>query len=403
MRSLTTTEYAVLGLIAFGERSGYDLARGAERSVGAMWAPSHSQIYKVLPRLAALGCAKVRPVEQEARPDKALYSITRRGRQVLGAWVEAVEEEPAGGSSIFLMKIFFGWTGGPDAAVRQLDAYESWLRRRLARFETTAAGLADDEPLHSRLALDHALARASATLVWAAKARAQLAALVAVAAALALLVLVPTGSALDGCTPRAGDVSLRAADGVRLAGHVFGRGRVGVVLAHQSNGDVCQWAGYGRRLARLGYMPLAIDFRGHGGSASASFAASLRPGGDLGAAVRYLRTHGARKVYLLGASMGGSAVVVAGANVRPRVDGVVAVSAADYLLDAPRAAVRLRVPVLYVVGSRDPGAAVQSRRLFAATHERAKALAVYDDGRHGVDLVDGNAAARRRIEAFLSR
>ncbi|HEU5362463.1 MAG TPA: alpha/beta fold hydrolase [Gaiellaceae bacterium] len=403
MRPLTTTEHAVLGLIAFGERSGYDLARGAEWSVGAMWAPSRSQIYKVLPRLVALGCARVRAVEQETRPDKALYSITRRGRETLRAWVEEVEDEPAGGSSIFLMKIFFGWAGPPDAATRQLEAYEAWLRRRRARFETMAAGLPDDEPVHSRLALEHALGRISATLVWAASARARLAAVVAASLALVLLAASPNGSALDGCSPRAGDVAFRAADGVRLAGHVFGQGRVGVVLAHQSNGTTCQWSGYGRRLARLGYMPLALDFRGHGGSASASFAASLRLGGDLAAAVRYLRAHGARKVYLVGASMGGSAVLVGGANIRPPVDGVVAVSAADYLLDAPGAAARLRVPVLYLAGSRDPGAADQARRLFKATHERTKSLGVYDDWRHGVDLVDGNAAARSRVERFLAR
>jgi len=204
MRPLTTTEHAVLGLIALGERSGYDLARGAERSVGAMWAPSRSQIYKVLPRLVGLGCAKVRAVEQETRPDKALYSVTRRGREVLRAWVEAVEEEPSGGSSVFLMKIFFGWAGAPEAPVRQLDAYEDWLRRRFAQFEATAARLPDDEPVHSSLALEHALARISATLAWAAKARAALAALVAACLALALLTLAPSGSALDGCTAPAG-------------------------------------------------------------------------------------------------------------------------------------------------------------------------------------------------------
>jgi DNA-binding PadR family transcriptional regulator/dienelactone hydrolase len=401
MRRLTTTEYAILGLIAFGERSGYDLAQGAERSVGAMWAPSRSQIYKVLPRLVDLGCARVRAVEQETRPDKALYSITHPGRAVLRAWVEEVEEEPPNGASEFLMKIFFGWAGTPAAAVAQLDAYEAHLQRRLERYQVLRDQLPDDEPLHSRLAIDHALARLSATVGWADDARARLAALVVACLALALLVTVPRGAALDSCSPRKGDVSLRAADGIRLAGHVFGHGRVGIVLAHQSPGDTCQWTAYGQRLARLGYMPLALDFRGSGESATASFAASLRLGGDLAAAVRYLRAHGARKVFLVGASMGGAAVVQGGANIRPVVDGVVAVSASSYLIDARKWAPRLRAPVLYLAGSLDAGAADQSRQLFRATRERAKAIALYDDGRHGVDLVGGNRTARARIETFL--
>lgn len=401
MRQLTTTEYAILGLIAFGERSGYDLARGAERSVGAMWAPSKSQVYKVLPRLVGLGCARARAVEQQTRPDKALYSITRRGREVLRAWVEEVEEEPAAGASMFLMKIFFGWAGAPDAAVAQLDAYEAHLRRRLELFGRLGDALPDDEPVHSQVAVDHAMARISATLAWATDARAKLAALVAACLALVLLVHAPSGSALDSCSPRSGDVSFRAADGIRLAGHVFGRGPVGVVLAHQSPGDSCQWTPYAHRLAQLGYMALALDFRGSGESATASFAASLRLGGDLAAASRYLRAHGARKVFLVGASMGATAVVIGGANIRPPVDGIVAVSASNYLLDARPSARRLHVPVLYLAGSRDAGAADQARQLFRATTERARAIAVYDDGRHGVDLIGGNRAARARLESFL--
>ena len=50
-------EYAILGLLARGESSGYDLARAADRSIAYMWAPSRSQIYKVLPRLVAWGLA----------------------------------------------------------------------------------------------------------------------------------------------------------------------------------------------------------------------------------------------------------------------------------------------------------------------------------------------------------
>ena len=78
-RALSTTDYSVLGLLAFGESSGYDLVRAASRSIDYMWAPSRSQIYKVLPRLVAWGLAESREVEQHDRPDKALYRITEAG------------------------------------------------------------------------------------------------------------------------------------------------------------------------------------------------------------------------------------------------------------------------------------------------------------------------------------
>ena len=66
----------------------------------------------------------------------------------------------------------------------------------------------------------------------------------------------------------ANEVSFRAADGTRLVGHRFGGKRPGartaVVLAHQSNGDLCEWAPYARRLAARGYFVFPFDLRGHG-------------------------------------------------------------------------------------------------------------------------------------------
>jgi PadR family transcriptional regulator, regulatory protein AphA len=174
---LTTTEHAVLGLLAFGETSGYDLARAAARSIGYMWAPSRSQIYKVLPRLVAWGFAKSREVEQRGRPDKALYRITPLGLDTLRSWVETVEDEPAGGQQIFLLKLFFAWVAPPEAAHAQLAGYRKLVHRRLAQFEEMERGLpVRDEPVHSRIALRHGILRARATLEWANEAAALLAA-----------------------------------------------------------------------------------------------------------------------------------------------------------------------------------------------------------------------------------
>jgi DNA-binding PadR family transcriptional regulator len=170
-KGLSTTEYAVLGLLNFGESSGYDLARAAARSIDYMWAPSRSQIYKVLPRLVAAGLATSRSVEQQRHPDKELYRLTSAGRKTLAAWVQDVEEDPEGGVGVFLLKLFFGWSAPPDAALAQLDAYRRLLERRLADYEEMDRGLPSDEPPHSRVALRHGIARARATLEWADETR----------------------------------------------------------------------------------------------------------------------------------------------------------------------------------------------------------------------------------------
>jgi DNA-binding PadR family transcriptional regulator len=172
---LNTTEHAVLGLLAFGESSGYDLARLAGRSIDYMWAPSRSQIYKVLPRLVGWGLAESREVEQRGRPDKALYRITSAGMEELSRWIATAEEDPAGGSEIFLLKLFFAWAAPEGVARTQLDLYRASVERHLAAFEEMERGLPDrGEPVHSRVALRHGILRARATLHWAEEAAALL-------------------------------------------------------------------------------------------------------------------------------------------------------------------------------------------------------------------------------------
>jgi len=168
---LSTTEHAVLGLLAFGESSGYDLARYAERSIDYMWAPSRSQIYKVLPRLVDRGLAESREVAQRSRPDKALFRITPAGLSTLRSWVEDVEDDPPGGPAVFLLKLFFAWVAPPEVAQAQLEAYRGLLERHLAAFEEMELAPLRDEPVHSRIALRHGITRARATLEWVEEAK----------------------------------------------------------------------------------------------------------------------------------------------------------------------------------------------------------------------------------------
>jgi DNA-binding PadR family transcriptional regulator len=171
---LPTTEYAVLGLVAYRESSGYDLAQAAARGIGYIWAPSRSQIYKVLRRLEERRLVARRAVAQHGRPDKALYRITARGRAALVSWIEEVEDEPSGGPSVFLLKILFAWAAPPEAGLAQLDAYERHLERTIAHFEERMRLRPADDPPHSLAALRHGIARGRTTLRWIEETRAVL-------------------------------------------------------------------------------------------------------------------------------------------------------------------------------------------------------------------------------------
>jgi hypothetical protein len=101
---------------------------------------------------------------------------------------------------------------------------------------------------------------------------------------------------------------LRTSDGVRLYAVTAGRSPTVVVLAHAGGANLCGWLPYAATLVRAGLRVLAFDFRDYG--------LSGRPpkhwlllGNDLAAAVVRARATGAKHVFLMGASMGGAAVV----------------------------------------------------------------------------------------------
>ena len=200
------------------------------------------------------------------------------------------------------------------------------------------------------------------------------------------------------------DLHFRAADGTRLVGHRFGHGKTAVVLAHQYGGDVCEWAPYAGRLASLGYTAIAFDFRGFGLSQHRTGEALIRYDQDVVAAARLARTQGAARVILVGASIGANAVVVAGAEAKPPVDGVVSLSApATFRLDAVSAAKRLKVPVLYVAGTIDEGGIYRqdARTLYTATAAADKAITLVPTAEHGVQLVGHPGKVRTQVERFL--
>jgi alpha-beta hydrolase superfamily lysophospholipase len=194
----------------------------------------------------------------------------------------------------------------------------------------------------------------------------------------------------------------RAADGVVLAGALYGRGSRGVVLAPESNGSHCGWLGFARHLAAAGYRVLAYDLRGLGQSPVLGRKASVRYDLDVVGAVRELHRRGARTVVVAGASLGGAAVLAAGPALSRTAAGVVDFSGEPELAGAAAALPRIRLPLL-VVGSRtDPLAdASVSRHVLAAAGSADKSLLLLAGGNHGWDLVERDASAARARAAVL--
>ena len=86
-RALPVTTYAVLGQLAAGPSSGYEIKARLEAGAAHFWHASYSQIYAELRRLTDLALVSEKHVRQDARPDKRVYTITPAGRMALRAWL----------------------------------------------------------------------------------------------------------------------------------------------------------------------------------------------------------------------------------------------------------------------------------------------------------------------------
>ncbi|HEU0304288.1 MAG TPA: alpha/beta fold hydrolase [Gaiellaceae bacterium] len=222
-------------------------------------------------------------------------------------------------------------------------------------------------------------------------------------AVLAIPVSAQTSDAAGCIRPsdRSTHVSFRSADGVRLAGNILGRGATGVVLAHTTSADRCQWLPLARELAKRGYRALVFDMRGYGASAGTT---NTSPHLDVVGAAAELRRRGAKRIVLVGASMGGTGVVAATPRIRPAVSGVVELSAPTAFSDANAllAAKRLRVPAFFVAGRDDGNFAAATRALYRAAATKDKKLHIAPSSWHGVDLVE-LPVVRKLVLGFVER
>jgi alpha-beta hydrolase superfamily lysophospholipase len=234
--------------------------------------------------------------------------------------------------------------------------------------------------------------------------------LLVVAMAIAAPAALADGQRASHDCVRGGELWFTTADGVRLVGHRFGGLRPGarpaVVLAHQSNGSLCEWLPEARRLAARGIWVFAFDFRGHGFSKGRIHYGRLAT--DCAAAVKTARSLGAKQVVLAGASLGGIAAVVAGASIKVPVAGIAALSAPAVIagrVDARPFAPRLTVPALFVAARGDQSPpydfAADAQRLYETSGSTAKRLELVDGSDHGVSLVARSPSIRALLERFV--
>ena len=129
-RPLTTTSYAVLGLLSLRPWTTYELAEQMQRAMGFFWPRAISGIYEEPKKLVAHGLA-IATQEKVGLRERTRYRITARGRRAIKSWV------PTGGPAPQvefeqLIKVFFAEHGTKRDLLSTLDGIRWEMAQRAA-------------------------------------------------------------------------------------------------------------------------------------------------------------------------------------------------------------------------------------------------------------------------------
>jgi DNA-binding PadR family transcriptional regulator len=116
--------------------SGYDLGYMVRASIGHMWSESYGQIYPNLKRLAADGLVDYKTQKHKGRPDRRIYSITKKGREQLAKWL-CVPPQPEIPRNEMLLKLFFGSHVPIQILIGNVERMVEEHRALLGKFQRT--------------------------------------------------------------------------------------------------------------------------------------------------------------------------------------------------------------------------------------------------------------------------
>src|SRR5690349_5886949 len=137
---LSPTGRVILGMVALGQRTGYDIKAFVDKTARYFWAASYGQLYPELKRLEDQGLVRGQPEPSGGRA-RTVYDLTEAGTAALRRWLGSENEPSYELRDEGMLKLFLS----DSLPERQIDIVRAMRRRE----ERALAHLRSIEP-HAR-------------------------------------------------------------------------------------------------------------------------------------------------------------------------------------------------------------------------------------------------------------
>lgn len=148
--TLNNTAVVILGLLAGGPKSGYDIKGIVDRSTRFFWGASYGQIYPELRRLEEQALVRGQPLTR-GRRGRTEYELTPAGRRALRDWLTSPAEPTHEIRDEGLLRFFFSDALAPAEQIANVRAmrerYQGLADRLRDEIEPFAAEAPGEFPL----------------------------------------------------------------------------------------------------------------------------------------------------------------------------------------------------------------------------------------------------------------
>ncbi len=134
MSKVNKSQFAILGILGLGPRSGYDIKKMTDLSTRHFWSENYGNLYPTLKRLEHEGLVTVERRAGDGKPDRKVYTVTDAGREVLQGWLEA-PTEAAPPRNELLLKLFLGRQAPPEVSRAHLERFYAEQGELIATYE----------------------------------------------------------------------------------------------------------------------------------------------------------------------------------------------------------------------------------------------------------------------------